>query len=783
MFESDELKVSLETYGLENGGGAEVKAAPEKTQKGNNKKQKKKSKNEKKVEKKKEPEPEVERTISVEDAFKLVRSVGEECQTDKELTNLITKKPSFRLYDGFEPSGRMHIAQGVFKAINVNKCTKAGGTFVFWVADWFALMNDKMGGDLDKIKTVGLYLIEVWKAAGMDMSKVEFRWASDDITNNADKYWTKMLDITRRFTLARIKKCCQIMGRLENRLTAAQILYPLMQCTDIFFLRADICQLGVDQRKVNMLARDYCDAAGIKLKPIILSHHMLYGLKEGQAKMSKSDPDSAIFMEDTAEDVVRKMSNAYCPTKAKTDEGEVNPLSEGMSLVKDDLKNPCLDYAQYIIFAKPDAVLTVGGTTYTKFADLKEALVSGVVSENDLKSALTVAINTMLEPVRDHFTNDDNARKLFEAVRQYKRESKEAKPAAAGSVKKAVRLEPREEVLSAQRSYAVFAPAPESHGYLPLGTVLSIAEQIKQVPAGSKCFLWLPDLSALARNSFGADKKTQPLKIIRAFYTLLADALFAFLPEEVAANVTIEWQSEAMLRDPSNYWISVINAGRHFQLETIVEALSKSLGGELLYAGEVVEALLHIANVLGSGASVILCSEDTQPWHELAVKYMRELPQGSTADYFGQASAPTIQVVPAISTTLKNMNVYSVEGELCLLDSPAAGEVKRKLKRAFCEPGNVEYNPVLDLSVNVTMKMYGSVSISRSEENGGNVEYTSKDALVADFKSEALHPGDLKQSLQKTFAQVYKTLGDKLKSRKKESKALTAYRKKAAKNK
>ena len=54
------------------------------------------------------------------------------------------------------------------------------------------------------------------------------------------------------------------------------------QCTDVFFLQADICQLGVDQRKVNMLAREYCDYAGIKLKPIILSHHMLYGLEKGQ---------------------------------------------------------------------------------------------------------------------------------------------------------------------------------------------------------------------------------------------------------------------------------------------------------------------------------------------------------------------------------------------------------------------------------------------------------------------------------------------------------------------
>ena len=34
------------------------------------------------------------------------------------------------------------------KALNVNKLTKSGVTFKFWVADWFALMNNKLGGDL-----------------------------------------------------------------------------------------------------------------------------------------------------------------------------------------------------------------------------------------------------------------------------------------------------------------------------------------------------------------------------------------------------------------------------------------------------------------------------------------------------------------------------------------------------------------------------------------------------------------------------------------------------------
>jgi len=155
-----------------------------------------------------------------------ILTVGEECISPTELQALLLAKgrgsehpTGFNLYDGFEPSGRMHIAQGVFKAMNVNKCTLQGtnATFIFWVADWFALMNDKMGGDLDKIKTVGHYLIEVWKAAGMDLSNVVFKWASEEITNHADKYWPTMLDVARRFNITRIKKMLSDHGQTGRK--------------------------------------------------------------------------------------------------------------------------------------------------------------------------------------------------------------------------------------------------------------------------------------------------------------------------------------------------------------------------------------------------------------------------------------------------------------------------------------------------------------------------------------------------------------------------------------
>ncbi|KAM0036029.1 putative tyrosine--tRNA ligase [Helianthus debilis subsp. tardiflorus] len=69
------------------------------------------------------------------------------------------------------------------KTINVSKLTSAGCKVKIWIADWFAQLNDKMDGEIDKIQTVGRYLIEVWKAAGMNLEggKVEFLWSSEEI--------------------------------------------------------------------------------------------------------------------------------------------------------------------------------------------------------------------------------------------------------------------------------------------------------------------------------------------------------------------------------------------------------------------------------------------------------------------------------------------------------------------------------------------------------------------------------------------------------------------------
>ena len=354
--------------------------------------------------------------LSIEEKFNLVKEVGEEILTEEELMTLLQEKKNPIAYDGFEPSGQMHIAQGVLRAININKMTKAGFKFKMWVADWFAWANNKLDGNLDNIQTAGHYLIEVWKTTGMDLDNVDFVWANDAMSDT--EYWKIVMNVATHNSLKRITRCSQIMGRGDSEaLKASQIFYPCMQCADIFYLKADVTQLGMDQRKVNVLAREVGEKLGY-WKPVVVSNHMVAGLKEIKTdaegadraiakKMSKSIPDSAIFMTDSESDIQRKISKAFCPEK----------------IVEE---NPILEYNKYMVFERFDKVKIErpdkfgGDVEYANYAELEKDYADGKLHPMDLKTATSRYVNEMVEPTRKHFEKNAKAKDLLEQVQSFK---------------------------------------------------------------------------------------------------------------------------------------------------------------------------------------------------------------------------------------------------------------------------------------------------------------------------------------------------------------------------
>ena len=343
--------------------------------------------------------------MDLEKQIELITSAPtEEVLTKEDLRKLLQTKTHPVAYDGFEPSGQIHLGSGVMRAIKINDLQDAGVKFKVLLADWHAWINNKMGGDLGLIKKTADYFVEAWKACGVE--KVEYIYASELVKD--PEYWKTVLQVAKLTTIKRMVRAGTIMGRGEADMQyTGQLFYPAMQCTDPFYLNADICQLGLDQRSVTILSRELGEKLGF-WSPICVHHHLLMGLTgptrmgKFDDKMSKSKENTAVFIHDSEQEVKQKISQAFCEPK-------------------DIQTNPILELWKYIILRKFDSRTICrpekfgGDIELQSYQDLEKHYSSGKLHPADLKPATAEAINEILEPVRKHFEKS-GPKKLLEQV-------------------------------------------------------------------------------------------------------------------------------------------------------------------------------------------------------------------------------------------------------------------------------------------------------------------------------------------------------------------------------
>ncbi|NP_958473.1 tyrosine--tRNA ligase, cytoplasmic [Danio rerio] len=101
-------------------------------------------------------------------------------------------------------------------------------------------------------------------------------------------------------------------------------------------------------------------------------------------------------------------------------------------------------------------------------------------------------------------------------------------------------------------------------------------------------------------------------------------------------------------------------------------------------------------------------------------------------------------MVPGL--TGSKMSSSEEESKIDLLDKNQ--DVKKKLKKAFCEPGNVENNGVLSFVKHVLFPLHSEFVIKRDPKFGGDKVYTDFEEVEKDFAAEQIHPGDLKASVE-----------------------------------
>jgi len=94
------------------------------------------------------------------------------------------------------------------------------------------------------------------------------------------------------------------------------------------------------------------------------------------------------------------------------------------------------------------------------------------------------------------------------------------------------------------------------------------------------------------------------------------------------------------------------------------------------------------------------------------------------------------------------------DSKIDILDS--AETLKKKLKKAFCEPGNVQENGLLAFAKHVIFPLLHEKPfvIPRGESHGGPLTFVDYAQLESLFAQQNLHPGDLKLGVESFLNQL-----------------------------
>ncbi len=388
------------------------------------------------------------RGVDAEAAYRSIREIAAEAVSEEELKALCAKaaqggKP--RAYIGFEPSGTAHVGWMVCTD-TVRRLTAAGFDVTILLADWHAQINDKLDGDLEAIQRCGKYMEEAFETLGVLRATVTYRYANDFASDPT--YWAMVIKVAKHASLARMRRAMTIMGRSEDEADGdiSKFIYPAMQVADIFHMKVELAYGGLDQRHAHMLARDIAPKLGLKAPtalhtPLVpslkgagrmdasgqptggadkevyeamLREEILRGRAQPEAvvearrrlaernvvekKMSKSDPDSGIFIHDSAEDIKRKLKAAHCPAK----EIEGNPVLDLLRLVIwPRLAELHKDGPPRFEIHRPEKF--GGNKLYIGYEAVLKEYKSGALHPLDLKMGIADALTLLLEPVRKYF--------------------------------------------------------------------------------------------------------------------------------------------------------------------------------------------------------------------------------------------------------------------------------------------------------------------------------------------------------------------------------------------
>ncbi|QJB69819.1 tryptophan--tRNA ligase [Parasphingorhabdus halotolerans] len=314
-----------------------------------------------------------------------------------------------RTVSGIQPTGNLHLGN-YLGAIKNWVTMQDEGEALYFLADLHAIT---VPGDAKELSANSREMAAALLASGVDPKKsILFNQAR--VPGHAELAWMLFCS-TPMGWLDRMTQFKEKSGKHKQRSSLGLYGYPVLQAADVLIYQATHVPVGEDQKQHLELARDIAakfngDTGNETFtlpEPFIgKTAARIMSLRDGNAKMSKSDPSdlSRINMTDDDETIARKFK------KAKTDP---EPLPDNLAALEGraEAANLVAIYAALADISAEDVLAEYAGKG---FGDFKPALADLAVSK--------------LSPIRNRF---DELRKDEAAIDAVLRDGAERASALA----------------------------------------------------------------------------------------------------------------------------------------------------------------------------------------------------------------------------------------------------------------------------------------------------------------------------------------------------------------
>ncbi len=214
---------------------------------------------------------------------------------------------------GIKPSGRLHIGNYLGAMKNYVELQNSGNyQCYFFIADLHAITEPQ---DPKELAINILDITANFLAAGIDPKK-SIIFQQSQIPAHSELAWI-LNTISPLGELERMTQFKDKSAKNEANINMGLFDYPVLMAGDVFLYNAEFIPVGDDQLQhlelARTLARKFNKRFGetfLEPKGILTKTPRVMSLKDPEKKMSKSEPEGCIFLDNSPEEIRKKIARA-----------------------------------------------------------------------------------------------------------------------------------------------------------------------------------------------------------------------------------------------------------------------------------------------------------------------------------------------------------------------------------------------------------------------------------------------------------------------------------------